>query len=236
MRALLLALIMFIFCQPAAASAPVNGHDVLFTPQTAWLNTRPPADGRGREGAAGAARFLDLWLHQLHAYRAGSQKARGRNSATSCSSSACIQPSFRVRRAMHAFFLRRNVLASPTLSSTIQVSNVWDQFHVNAWPTLILLDGEGRDQPLRRRRTLRNIKSEVSKGTRLGIRSSAVERRADDGGEERRALFPRPSRLCERNAVGRTPVRGGWRQQPVARHDGGRKSKNRDRLGQAGRE
>ncbi len=144
MRTLFFALILFFSCAPAFAYDAVEGHKVLFDPKVEWLNTARPLK---TEDAAGRIVLLDFWtygcincmhivpdLKKLEAEFDEKLLVIGVHSAKF----AGEKGSARILSAAKRFGITHPVINDSSF-------DVWDSFHVNAWPTLVLLDGKGAE-------------------------------------------------------------------------------------------
>lgn len=130
--------------QAAMARAPVDGHWVLFGPATQWLNTTRPLT---KADAEGRLVLLDFWtygcincmhivpdLKELEKEFGDRLLVIGVHSAKFKGESG----SDRIVAAAQRFGLAHPVINDSSF-------DIWDQFNVNAWPTLILLDGAGHE-------------------------------------------------------------------------------------------
>ena len=100
------------------------------------------ARGAAREGRA--ARLLDVLLHQLHARHPRPQAPREEVPRRSSWSSASTRRSSPTRRRAETSARRSCAMASSTRWRTTPTSRYGRRTAVHAWPTLVLIDPEGK--------------------------------------------------------------------------------------------
>ncbi len=142
MRRILFSLFaLFILALPAAARA-ANAYDILFNPKNLWLNTARPvtaADAKGR------LVLLDFWtygcincmqvvpdLKALEAHYGDKLLIIGVHSAKFVGE----RDSDRILAAAKRFGITHPVINDSSF-------DVWEGFKVDAWPTLVLIGGDG---------------------------------------------------------------------------------------------
>ncbi len=142
MRRLLFSFFALVLLALPLHAQAANGHDILFNPKNLWLNTARPLTV---DDAKGRLVLLDFWtygcincmqvvpdLKALEAHYGDKLLIIGVHSAKFVGE----RDSDRILAAAKRFGITHPVINDSSF-------DVWEGFKVDAWPTMVLLDGNG---------------------------------------------------------------------------------------------